>query len=459
MELADMIAARKVSSAEVVEAHLARIDAVNPKLNAVVRVLADEARAAAAEADRRQKAGEALGPLHGVPITVKENIDMAGLPTTNGLPALAGATAPCDAPVVERMKAAGAIPIGRTNLPDMGLRVHTHSSLHGLTRNPWGSEFTAGGSSGGEGSALASGMSPFGLGNDIGGSLRNPAHACGIASIRPTAGLVPDAHTIPAADRSLSFQTMAVQGPMARRVEDVRLGLEILAGAHPRDPWSYDKPARQPAAPCRVALVAAPPGGATHPAVEAATRAAADALADAGYAVEEATPPRFEEVVEDWLTFLLTDLSAVMDDMRPLMGEDALKFIDATYTHRAALTDAIGLSRLMTARDGLAREWSLFMDRYPLVLTPTWTAPPFQHGFDVEGLEGTLSVLSLMRPVVIANYLGLPSAAVPAGRDPETGAPLGVLVNGRRMADFACLDAAEVIEEHLFLPTPIDPVW
>ncbi len=180
-ELAQRIERRQLSSAEVVDAHLARIDAVNPALNAVVKILADEARAAAAVADRRLAAGEAVGPLHGVPFTVKENIDMAGLPTTWGVPALAKAVVPADAPVVERMRAAGAIPIGRTNLPDMALRVHTDSSLHGLTRNPWHPGRTAGGSSGGEAAALASGMSPIGLGNDIGGSLRNPANACGIA--------------------------------------------------------------------------------------------------------------------------------------------------------------------------------------------------------------------------------------------------------------------------------------
>jgi amidase len=187
-ELAHRIARRDLSSAEVVDAHLSRIDAVNPALNAVVRVLADEARAGAALADRQLAAGEKVGPLHGVPFTVKENIDMAGLPTTWGVPALAQAVAPADAPVVERMRAAGAIPIGRTNLPDMALRLHTVSSLHGLTRNPWHPGRTAGGSSGGEAAALASGMSPIGLGNDIGGSLRNPANACGIASIRPSAG-------------------------------------------------------------------------------------------------------------------------------------------------------------------------------------------------------------------------------------------------------------------------------
>ena len=458
-ELAGMIARGEVSSAEVVEAHLARIAEVNPRLNAVVRVLADEARAGAAESDRQVKAGAPLGRLHGVPITVKENIDVAGLPTTNGLPAFAGIPAPVDAPVVERMRAAGAIPIGRTNLPDMGLRIHTHSTLHGLTRNPWGETITAGGSSGGEGSALASGMSPLGLGNDIGGSLRNPAHACAIASIRPTAGLVPDAQTIPGADRSLSFQAMAVQGPMARRVSDVRLGLEILAGAHPRDPWSFDPPVRRPAAPCRVALVAAPPGGTTHPAVEAATRRAADALADAGYEVVEACPPRYEQVVEDWLTFLGTDLAAVMDQMRPIMGPEGLQFVDTAFTHSPPLRDAAALSHLMTARDGLARDWAVFMAEHPLLLTPIWSTPPFEHGFDVRDEASTLAVLSLMRPVVVANYLGLPSAAVPAGLDPATGAPIGVLVGGRRMADFACLDAAEVIEARLAPATPIDPAW
>src|SRR5438067_6980524 len=241
-ELAQRIARRELSSAEVIDAHLARIDAVNPALNAVVRVLADEARAAAVLTDQRLASGETVGPLHGVPFTVKENIDMAGLPTTWGVPALANALVPADAPVVERMRAAGAIPIARTNLPDMALRVHTMSSLHGLTRNPWHPGRTAGGSSGGEAAALASGMSPIGLGNDIGGSLRNPANACGIASIRPSQGRVPHAQVVPAADEMLSMQWMMVQGPMARTVGDVRLALRVLAGAHARDPWSVSAP-------------------------------------------------------------------------------------------------------------------------------------------------------------------------------------------------------------------------
>ena len=218
-ELARLIADRKVSSVEVVEAHLHRIEAVNPKVNAIVRVLADEARAGAALADQAVARGDRLGPLHGVPFTVKENIDVAGLPTTWGVPALSGAVVPMDAPVVQRMREAGAIPIGRTNLPDMGLRVTTDSSLHGITRNPWNPLRTTAGSSGGEAAALATGMSPIGLGNDLGGSLRNPANACGIASIRPSAGRVPDAGFVPREDYLMAVQLMNVQGPMARRID------------------------------------------------------------------------------------------------------------------------------------------------------------------------------------------------------------------------------------------------
>src|SRR5579862_3057556 len=220
-----MIRDREVSSREVIQAHLDRIETVNPYLNAIVRLLPDQALAAADAADRSVSDGTRLGPLHGVPFTVKENIDLAGTPTTQAVPALAEAVAPVDAPQVERMRAAGAIPVGRTNLPDMALRVHTDSSLHGLTRNPWNAGRTAGGSSGGEAAAIASGMSPIGLGNDIGGSLRNPAYACGIASIKPSRGRVAQGNPSSILDMPINGQIMLVNGVLARTVADVRLGL------------------------------------------------------------------------------------------------------------------------------------------------------------------------------------------------------------------------------------------
>ena len=458
-ELAALIASKQASSAEVVDAHLARIEAVNPKVNAVVRVLADAARSAAAAADRKVASGDPLGPLHGVPCTVKENIDMAGLPTTWGVPALSGAVVPLDAPVVERMRAAGAIPIGRTNLPDMALRVHTDSSLYGLTRNPWNLGRTAGGSSGGEAVALATGMSPLGLGNDIGGSLRNPANACGIVSIRPSAGRVPDAGFVPMQDWLLAVQLMNVQGPMARRVADVRLALQVLIGAHPRDPWSITAPlaGRAPPKPIRVAMVPEPPGGPTDPEIGDAVRRAAGALAAAGYEVIEACPPRYEEAIALWGQFLLGDFAVVLDQLMPLMGRDGATFV--TRVNRAAPPpDPKTMSQIFISRHGVARAWSEFLAQHPLLLTPTWTKLPFEHGFDVATPEGTAATMELMRPVVPANLLGLPSACVPAGRDEATGLPVGVLVTGSRFREDLCLDAAEAIEQRLGLDTPIDPM-
>ena len=458
-ELAALIASKQVSSAEVVDAHLARIKAVNPKVNAVVRVLADAARSAAAAADRKVASGDPLGPLHGVPCTVKENIDMAGLPTTWGVPALSGAVVPLDAPVVERMRAAGAIPIGRTNLPDMALRVHTDSSLYGLTRNPRNLERTAGGSSGGEAVALATGMSPLGLGNDIGGSLRNPANACGIVSIRPSAGRVPDAGFVPMQDWLLAVQLMNVQGPMARRVADVRLALQVLIGAHPRDPWSITAPLAGPAPPkpIRVAMVPEPPGGPTDPEIGAAVRRAAGALAAAGYDVIEACPPRYEEAVALWGQFLLGDFAVVLDQLMPMMGRDGATFVTRVNS-AAPPPDPKMMSQIFISRHGVARAWSEFLAQHPLLLTPTWTKLPFEHGFDVATPEGTAATMELMRPVVPANLLGLPSVCVPAGRDEATGLPVGVLVTGPRFREDLCLDAAEVIEQRLGLDTPIDPM-
>ena len=189
-ELAGLICRGEVSSRDVVEAHLARIAEVNDDVNAITLTLEESALKQADAADTAD-AVERLRPLHGVPYTIKENIDLVGTPTTQGLPSLADAIPGTNSPIVDRMNSAGAIPIARTNLPEVGLRIDTENPLRGRTYNPWDKNRTPGGSSGGEAAAIATGMSPMGLGNDIGGSLRNPAYCCGIASLKPTAGRVP----------------------------------------------------------------------------------------------------------------------------------------------------------------------------------------------------------------------------------------------------------------------------
>src|SRR5579864_708506 len=452
-----MIRDREVSSREVIQAHLDRIEAVNPHLNAIVRLLPEQALAAADAADRAVAAETALGPLHGVPFTVKENIDLAGTPTTWAIPALAEAVAPVDAPQVERLRAAGAIPIGRTNLPDFGLRVHTDSALHGLTRNPWNPQRTPGGSSGGEAAALATGMSPLGLGNDLGGSLRNPAHCCGIASIKPSTGAVPAATVIPPEDYPISFQLMAVEGVMARRVADVRAGFTAIAGQHPRDPLSVPAvftdlaPGDRP----RVAVLPEPPGGSTHPGVAAAVRRAADALADDGFEVTETAPPDYEQALELWGTILSADLRVIQPLLEQLMGPGGRQFLADSLEYLPVL-DLAGWATAHTARHGLARRWSLWYQEYPVLLSPVWSQPAFPLGFDLARPDGAIATLELMRPVLPANLLGTPAAVVPAGM--AEGVPVGVQVMGGKYTELRCLGVAEAIEHRLGPLTPIDPV-
>ena len=459
LDLARLIAAKEVSSREVVQAHLDRIDEVNGRLNAIVRRLDAEALAYADAADRAVASGAKLGRLHGVPVTVKENIDVAGTPTTQAVVLLAEAIAPIDAPLVERVRAAGAIPIGRTNLPDLGLRVTTESSLHGITHNPWHPTRTTGGSSGGEGAALASGMSPLGFGNDIGGSLRNPANCCGITSIKPTTGVVASATVIPPENGGLSHQLMQTDGPMARHVADVRAGLLTIAGRHDRDPRSLpvELVDRTEGRAVRVAVCLDPPGGDTHPEIVAAIRRAADALSDAGAEVVEAVPSSFERAVELWSLILNEDLRSQRALLDMVMGEAGRKFLDMADQAYPRI-DTATLMQSLLDRNRVDREWYTFLTTdHDVLLLPTWAQPPFELGADVASFESGLSVMLQLRPVLPANLLGLPSAVVPVGM--ADGMPVGAQIVGRRFADLTCLAVAEQLEQAFGTITPIDPVW
>ncbi len=448
-ELASAIRRGEVSSLEVIDSHLARVDAVNGHLNAVVRVLADEARAAAQAADEAVAAGAELGPLHGVPISVKDNIAVAGTPTTNGVPAYAEVNAEADALIVARLKDAGAIVLARTNLPDLGLRVHTDSFLYGLTRNPWAADRNVGGSSGGEGSALASGMSCLGLGNDIGGSLRVPAQCNGIASLKPTLGRI--ASPI---GGEMSGQLMAVNGPMARRVADLRTAYELLGRYHRSDPWSVPVPLdlEPPASPVKVALVPEPSGGSTHPDVAAGVRAAGEALETAGYAAEEVEPPMVAEARRAWEVFLGYELNLARPALKEVMSPDAYDFL-------VRALDMFGVESpteyvaMYAQRHAIASAWQEFQEDYPVVVAPILTQPPFVVGYD---LQEPGDVLDQMRFEVAMNLLGLPAVCVPTGV--ADGLPQVVEVIGGRYREDLCLEAAQAIEDALGIITPIDPV-
>jgi len=447
--LAELIRTKQTSSEEVVKSHLDRIDAVNGSLNAITLVLADSALAAAVEADRQQP----TGPLHGVPFTIKENIDCLDSPTTRGVPALAKSMPSLDAPVVARMKAAGAIPLGRTNLPELGLRITTDNPLHGKTLNPWHPDRTAGGSSGGEASALASGMSPLGLGNDIGGSVRNPAFCCGVASLKPSAGRIPHASSIPPEDARLASQLLLVEGPMARHVEDLRLAYETLSGRDPRDPQSTDAPLYGPVVEKRAAIVTEIPGVALPNATRDAVLAAAAALRDMGWETAEVQPPELARVHDVWIHHLSADFKPLLGDMSAVMSDAPLEFLRLLCER--ADPDALGLANIHSERNRLSRLWSEFFAAVPIIVGPIWTGPQFEHDADIDGVSGFELAIDLLRFISPANVLGLPSAAIPIGV--TDGLPTGVQIYADRWRDDLALSGAEAIETVVGQICPIDP--
>ena len=458
VELAAAIRTRRISSREATRAVLDRLAAVNPALNAVTVLLADQALAAADRADAAVRRGEALGPLHGVPVTIKENVDQEGAATANGVPAFKDLMAATDSPPVANWKRAGAVIIGRTNTPAFSLRWDTDNELRGRTFNPWSRRHTPGGSSGGAAAALAVGIAPLAHGNDLGGSIRYPAYCCGVAGIRPTLGRVPSYNQTAADERPPGTQLMSVQGPLARRVRDVRLGLAAMSARDPRDPWWAPAPLLgEPAArPVRVALTIDPAKGGVRADVAAAVREAGNALANAGYAVEEIEPPDVEGVAATWATICINEMRHVTQPwIRKYGGAAINRSLDLTL---AAVPD-VGLDAYMKAlalRAKHIRDWTLFMERYPLVVGPVSTEPPFEIGFDTTSAERHAEVTRAQRLLVAVNLLGFPAVSVPTGV--AGGLPLGVQVIGARYREDLCLDAAEAIEAQRPLPTPIEPV-
>lgn len=442
------VAAAAVSSREVVEAHLQRLDEVNPQLNAVTNDVREHALAAAARRDAAQAAGEDLGPLHGVAITIKENIDVAGQPTPNGLPALADLIAPDDSPLVSHLQNAGAVVIGRTNTPEMSYRWHTDNPLRGETRNPWSDARTPGGSSGGAAASLAAGIGTIAHGNDLGGSIRQPANCCGLVGLRPSLGRIPAFNPSAPAERTLALQLMSVQGPLARTVADARLAFSVMMQRSPHDPWHIDAPAVGPdlAEPVRVAATYGASMVETHPAVREAVDTAARLLTDGGYEVEFVDPPDLEAIVHGWQSILATETSVtVYDHLMTITSDDFRRILGWMFTDDVLL-DLAGYVQAYATRASILRRWTEFLDSRPVVLAPVSQLLPFAPNDDASSKERFDEIVAGHAPLVAVNYLGLPSVAVPVLA--HQSGPVGVQLIGRPLREDVCLDAAQVIEDH-----------
>jgi amidase len=438
-ELVAGLRAREFSAEEVVEGHLARISACQPEVNALSEVWADSALSQARQADRDRRAGLTVGELSGVPFTVKANMDRRGASTTHGVLALRGAVATVDAPPVASLVAAGAIPLAQSNMPDFAFRWHTESSAHGVTVNPWDPSVTPGGSSGGAAVACASGMAPFGLGNDTGGSLRQPAQCCGVASLRPTMGRVADAAV---AVPTPGLQAFTVPGVLARDIADVAVVFPHLLGLDARDPLC---------APISFGtLNSVAPRFCVHsgsapldPAVAASLERSAAALVEAGYERVDAVPPDPCAAADLWTDIISADLRHQWRALSAVLGPPTLAFLEAFLALRTPL-DVDGLLAAYTKRYALAREWSLFMREVPLVLTPVSSRQAFPVGFDVE--PGSVPVLLRdFECLVAVNLLGLPAAVCGTGL--ADGLPQAVQIIGPRYREDVCLAAGSLIEQ------------
>ena len=441
-DLTQAIARRDLSAREVVAATLARMDAVNPALNAVVQRMDAEALAAADAVDRALARGEAVGPLAGVPVTIKVNVDQAGQATTNGLRLQAGLVAEEDSPVVANLRRAGAVVVGRTNTPAFSLRWFTRNSLHGATLNPHDPGLTPGGSSGGAGAAVAAGIGPIGHGTDIAGSIRYPAYACGVHGLRPSLGRVA-AFNATGGDRLIGGQLMAVGGPLARSMGDLRLALAAMAGRDHRDPWWQAMPLEGAPVPRRVAYAAAPDGMVEADPVRAALRAAAARLKDAGYEVEAVAVPPLREAMglqlRLWLAeFRHSGLAALTSEDDP----DA-NFVAAQMARHCPEIDIKGLMDTLQARARLTRLWRSFLADWPLVLCPVSGELPFADHEDVASPAAFDRVLEAQLPLIATPFMGLPGLTVTTGMVGRC--PVGVQLVADQFREDLLLQAGAVL--------------
>ncbi|NOD46986.1 MULTISPECIES: amidase family protein [unclassified Ruegeria] len=439
-----------LSATEVVQASIDRMDAVNPDLNAVVEDLRAEALERAHCLDNARASGRPSGALHGVPVTIKVNVDQKGHATTNGVVALKDVIAPDDAPVVRNLHKAGAIVIGRTNTPEFSFRADTDNALYGRTHNPWGSHISPGGSSGGAGAAVMAGIGALAHGNDIGGSLRFPAAANGAVTVKPGLGRVPAWNPSQKVERGLLAQSMSVQGLITRTAADLHLSMPSLISADARDPFHVPMPWRgeSPAGPIKVAFTKNTFGYALHPEVEKALDTARDALVDAGYAVDEVDPPDVFECGRVGYRALMGEVLTLMKSDIEAAGSQTIQEIFNVYFQEFPPIVETELVKMLAKRSHYAREWSLFMQDYPLVLSPFLPQPFFKPDRDTEGAEGVHEVLGCAVYSYAMNFLGLPAACVPAHLAdlPKGPQPINVQIAAQRWREDLAVDAAAAIE-------------
>jgi Asp-tRNA(Asn)/Glu-tRNA(Gln) amidotransferase A subunit family amidase len=456
-EIASQIRLKVVSPVEVARAHLDRIERLNPRLNAFVDYRPEAVLAQAREAEKAILRGDELGPLHGVPLSIKSAIDVAGHRCEAGTRLRAGHIAAENAPLVARLRAAGAVILGVTNTPELLMAWETDNLLYGCTNNPWGLTRTAGGSSGGEAAAIAAGLSAGGVGSDGGGSIRVPAHFCGICGLKPTPGRIPSTGHFPKAGGP--FALIGVVGPMARTIEDVRILFEVMAGWDDGDPCAAPVDLRE----IHETVVRSIPIGffeddGRTPVTEAtreAVRYAAFTLSSCGFRVDSFRPEGLEEARRLWWEFFGTAGGTILEPMlrghehelSPILREfHSWTKAAPAPARRIASQPGESLLAAWMARDAVRERILVQMRKYSVLLCPTAAIPAFRHGEREWQVEGkTVKYLDAWSYCEWFNLLGFPAAVVPMGNS-EEGLPIGVQIVGRPWEEEVVLAVAAKLE-------------
>lgn len=453
-EIAALIKSKKVSAKEAASAALARLEAVNPKINAVIDHRPDDVLAQAGTIDAAIARNEDPGPLAGVPVTVKVNIDQAGFATTNGLKLQRDAIAQSNSPVVDNLRKAGAVILGRTNCPAFSYRWFTTNLIHGDTRNPRDPGITPGGSSGGAGAAVAAGIGHIAHGTDIAGSIRYPAYACGIHGLRPTVGRIA-AFNAALPERTIGPQISAVSGPLARTIGDIRIALAAMSGKDVRDPWWVPAPLEGPAMPRRAALCLQPDGMETSAEVKAAVADAGKRLERAGWKVEEVAPPPLREAADLQTKLWLGDGYEAQLAAAEREGDPGALACLRGNRAKVFPFDADALSKALTRRATLTREWLQFLETYPVLLMPVSGELPFPDGLDMRDEASFERVWRAQLTQIAIPFMGLPGLTVSTGLVGRV--PVGVQIVSGRYREDLCLLAGEAIEAGGTPAAPIDP--
>jgi Asp-tRNA(Asn)/Glu-tRNA(Gln) amidotransferase A subunit family amidase len=448
--MAAKIRKKEISPVELIEAHLAQIEKLNPKLNAFIRVDSESARHAARDAEAAVRKGKSLGALHGVPISIKSSISVKDFPWETGTRLRAGMVALQDAPLVARLKNAGAIILGVTNTPEMLMAWETDNLLYGRTSSPWDIDRTSGGSSGGEAAAIAAGMSAGGVGSDGGGSIRVPAHFCGICGLKPTPGRIPATGHFP--ESAGPFAAIGVVGPMTRTVADLKLFFEVMQGPDIGDTNAAPVPVRWPQEneTRKLKIGYFEDDGRTPVTAETRTaiRTAAEALRAAGFQVEQFQPQCLEESRQLWWKYFVVAGGMLLRSMFNGHESDLSPILKEFLEWSAAQPVLTGASLLdaWIQRDTLRAQFFAQMQQYPILLCPAAAIHAFRHGERSWQVEGkSVHYLDAWSYAEFFSLLGNPAAVVPVSRSLD-GLPIGVQIVGRPWEEENVIEVAAALE-------------